>query len=181
MGGGVRSRISYAQENHLFHLLCEEGLLYMCMADEVFGRRLPFAFLEDTAQRFTAMHGRSAAQVLPRVLLIKALLSSVISHTALSGLPRPHSLTSPWLIHSHRRCAARRAVRRLTATTRRGCSQALPYECQASFAPIMAQQMAFFSSDEGADVMHRVRGEILDVKRGMVRSSCHAGDPQRAG
>ena len=35
----------------------------MCMADEVFGRRLPFAFLEDTAQRFTAMHGRAAAEV----------------------------------------------------------------------------------------------------------------------
>lgn len=49
-------------------------------------------------------------------------------------------------------------------------SQALPYECQASFAPIMAQQMTFFSSDEGADVMQRVRGASSRLSSVAVRT-----------
>eukprot|EP00241_Pyramimonas_parkeae_P008085 CAMPEP_0114236606 /NCGR_PEP_ID=MMETSP0058-20121206/6931_1 /TAXON_ID=36894 /ORGANISM="Pyramimonas parkeae, CCMP726" /LENGTH=176 /DNA_ID=CAMNT_0001348561 /DNA_START=235 /DNA_END=762 /DNA_ORIENTATION=- len=58
----VDSRLSYAQERHLFHLLCEDGLTYLCMADDDFGRRLPYAFLEDIQARFSAMQARNAAQ-----------------------------------------------------------------------------------------------------------------------
>jgi len=52
----VDSRVSYAQERHLFHLFCEDGIIYLCMADEGFGRRIPFSFLEDIHQRLTTAH-----------------------------------------------------------------------------------------------------------------------------
>lgn len=105
----VDSRLSYSQERHLFHLLCEDGLIFLCMADEVFGRRIPYVFLEDVQARFMAMHSRHA-------------------------------------------------------------TQALRYAFQEEFSPILAQQMEYFSTDDNADTVSRVRGEILDVKRGMVEN-----------
>ncbi|KAF9896845.1 hypothetical protein BX616_006654, partial [Lobosporangium transversale] len=43
---------------YLFHYVCEDGLTYMCMADDTFGRRVPFAFLQDIKQRFLEQYGR---------------------------------------------------------------------------------------------------------------------------
>eukprot|EP00242_Pyramimonas_sp_CCMP2087_P014010 CAMPEP_0198211830 /NCGR_PEP_ID=MMETSP1445-20131203/25367_1 /TAXON_ID=36898 /ORGANISM="Pyramimonas sp., Strain CCMP2087" /LENGTH=183 /DNA_ID=CAMNT_0043886173 /DNA_START=172 /DNA_END=720 /DNA_ORIENTATION=+ len=103
----VDSRVSYAQERHLFHLLCEDGIIYLCMADEGFGRRIPFAFLEDIQAKFTVKHGR-------------------IATVAGEG------------------------------------------DLQDVFGPTLAQQMDYFSNDEYADKITQVRGEIMDVKRGMV-------------
>ena len=37
------------QDQHMFHIACERGLIFLCMADEAFGRRIPFAFLEACA------------------------------------------------------------------------------------------------------------------------------------
>jgi vesicle-associated membrane protein 7 len=38
--------------------------VFLCMADEPFGRRVPFAFLEEIKSRFTAAYGASAATAL---------------------------------------------------------------------------------------------------------------------
>jgi vesicle-associated membrane protein 7 len=54
------TRVSYAQEGQLFHVLVAEGITFLCMADEPLGRRLPFAFLEDVRQRFLDEHGSGA-------------------------------------------------------------------------------------------------------------------------
>jgi len=35
----------------------DDGITYLCMADEEFGRRIPFAFLEDIKNRFRATYG----------------------------------------------------------------------------------------------------------------------------
>ena len=32
---------------HVFHYVVEDSITYLCMADEDFKRRIPFAFLED--------------------------------------------------------------------------------------------------------------------------------------
>jgi len=45
---------------HLFHYIAENGLVFMCMADEEFGRRVPFAFLEDISKRFKTAYGERA-------------------------------------------------------------------------------------------------------------------------
>ncbi|KAF8980725.1 hypothetical protein BGZ46_003762, partial [Entomortierella lignicola] len=38
-----------------------DGLTYMCMADDSFGRRIPFAFLQDIKEKFLAQYGRERA------------------------------------------------------------------------------------------------------------------------
>lgn len=42
---------------HIFHYIVDDGITYLCMADEEFGRRIPFAFLEDIKNRFRATYG----------------------------------------------------------------------------------------------------------------------------
>jgi len=51
------SRMSYVYDRHLFHCMVQDGLTYLCMADEEFGRRVPFTFLEDIKNRFKATYG----------------------------------------------------------------------------------------------------------------------------
>ncbi|KAG0051439.1 hypothetical protein BGZ83_003777 [Gryganskiella cystojenkinii] len=55
------SKLTYVYDRYLFHYICEDGLTYMCMADDTFGRRIPFAFLQDIKERFLAQYGRERA------------------------------------------------------------------------------------------------------------------------
>ena len=57
-------RQSYTQDRHLFHILTEEGLTFLCMSDEGMGRRVPFAFLEEIRSRFTQAYGSAALTAL---------------------------------------------------------------------------------------------------------------------
>ncbi|KAF9141948.1 Vesicle-associated membrane protein [Mortierella sp. GBA39] len=55
------SKLTYVYDRYLFHYICEDGLTYMCMADDSFGRRIPFAFLQDIKEKFLAQYGRERA------------------------------------------------------------------------------------------------------------------------
>jgi len=55
------SRMSYVYDQHVFHYIVSGGLVYMCMADEAFGRRLPFVFLEEINRRWTIRYGDMGA------------------------------------------------------------------------------------------------------------------------
>lgn len=59
-----RSRVSYSQDRHLFHVLISAGITYLCMADEAFGRRAPFSYLDEVRSRFLGMYGAAAASAL---------------------------------------------------------------------------------------------------------------------
>ncbi|RKP08683.1 Longin-like domain-containing protein [Thamnocephalis sphaerospora] len=50
------SKLTYVYDRYLFHYVCQDGIVYLCMADDSFGRRIPFAFLEDLKTRFTALY-----------------------------------------------------------------------------------------------------------------------------
>jgi len=59
----TNSKMSYVYERHIFHYQVDDYITYLCMADEEFGRRIPFAFLEDLKERFKATYadrGKSA-------------------------------------------------------------------------------------------------------------------------
>lgn len=43
--------------SHIFHCVVDDGLVYLCMTDEEFPRRIPFAFLDDIKNRFRAAYG----------------------------------------------------------------------------------------------------------------------------
>ena len=47
-------KLSYVYDQYVFHYVCDDGLLYLCMCDEdpARKRRIPFAFLDDIKRRF---------------------------------------------------------------------------------------------------------------------------------
>ncbi|KAN0036517.1 hypothetical protein ACTFIV_001815 [Dictyostelium citrinum] len=51
------TKMSYVYEKYIFHYLVSDTLTYLCMADEEFGRRIPFTFLDDVKNRFKSMYG----------------------------------------------------------------------------------------------------------------------------
>ncbi|KAF9963273.1 Vesicle-associated membrane protein [Mortierella alpina] len=55
------SKMTYVYDRYLFHYICEDGLTYMCMADDSFDRRIPFAFLQDIKHKFLEQYGRERA------------------------------------------------------------------------------------------------------------------------
>ncbi|KAG2445134.1 hypothetical protein HYH02_008602 [Chlamydomonas schloesseri] len=56
------TRVSYTQERFMFHVMVSDGITYMAVAEEGFGRRIPFAFLDDVRGRFVAMYGAAAKE-----------------------------------------------------------------------------------------------------------------------
>jgi vesicle-associated membrane protein 7 len=61
---GGDTRASYSQERHIFHILRLGGIIYLCMVNDAFGRRIPFAFLEEISTRFSKTYGRVAQTAL---------------------------------------------------------------------------------------------------------------------
>jgi len=51
------SKMSYVYDRHIFHYIVFDGLIFLCMADQDFGRRIPFSFLEDLKNRFKSTYG----------------------------------------------------------------------------------------------------------------------------
>jgi vesicle-associated membrane protein 7 len=53
----VNEKRSYVYNRHIFHYIVEDGLVYLCMADEEMSRRIPFAFLIDIKGRWKSAYG----------------------------------------------------------------------------------------------------------------------------
>lgn len=54
------SRLCFSQDRYIFHVLRADRLTFLCMANDTFGRRIPFAYLEDIHMRFMKNYGRVA-------------------------------------------------------------------------------------------------------------------------
>ncbi|KAJ4978816.1 hypothetical protein NE237_009596 [Protea cynaroides] len=54
------SRLCFSQGRYIFHILRSDGLTFLCMANETFGRRIPFSYLEDSHMRFMKNYGKVA-------------------------------------------------------------------------------------------------------------------------
>lgn len=52
--------MTYVYDNYVFHYIVEGGICYLCMSDELNKHRVPYAFLTDLQQRFTAEYGSEA-------------------------------------------------------------------------------------------------------------------------
>mmetsp|Transcript_15700 Transcript_15700/g.63227 ORF Transcript_15700/g.63227 Transcript_15700/m.63227 type:complete len:249 (+) Transcript_15700:257-1003(+) len=55
-------KMSYVYDQYIFHYVCHDHILYLCMCDDPTSskRRVPFNFLEDIRQRFVATYGDQA-------------------------------------------------------------------------------------------------------------------------
>ncbi|CAL9068574.1 vesicle-associated membrane protein 714-like [Musa acuminata AAA Group] len=58
------SRLCFSQDRYIFHVLRSDGITFLCMANETFGRRVPFLYLEDIHMRFMKNYGRVAHSAL---------------------------------------------------------------------------------------------------------------------
>ncbi|KAH1225197.1 Vesicle-associated membrane protein 714 [Glycine max] len=54
------SRLCFSQDRYIFHILRSDGITYVCMANDTFGRRIPFSYLEDIQMRFMKNYSRVA-------------------------------------------------------------------------------------------------------------------------
>lgn len=57
-------KMSYVYDNHVFHYIVENRIIYLCMCDETDKRRIPFSFLEDVKQLFTEQFGEHAQKAI---------------------------------------------------------------------------------------------------------------------
>lgn len=53
------AKCTYVYDRYLFHYMREDGIVYLCMGDEAFGRRIPFAFLSQVQRDFAPFKQRS--------------------------------------------------------------------------------------------------------------------------
>ncbi|KAG6488539.1 hypothetical protein ZIOFF_049782 [Zingiber officinale] len=58
------SRLCFSQDRYIFHVLRSDGITFLCMANDTFGRRVPFLYLEDIHMRFMKNYGRVAHSAL---------------------------------------------------------------------------------------------------------------------
>ncbi|KAM0939791.1 putative Longin domain, v-SNARE, coiled-coil domain-containing protein [Dioscorea sansibarensis] len=63
-GSEPDSRMSFSQDRYIFHVLRSDGITFICMANDTFGRRIPFSYLEDIHMRFMKNYGRVALSAL---------------------------------------------------------------------------------------------------------------------
>uniref|UniRef100_A0A7S2UV86 V-SNARE coiled-coil homology domain-containing protein n=1 Tax=Fibrocapsa japonica TaxID=94617 RepID=A0A7S2UV86_9STRA len=52
------AKMSYVYDQYVFHYVVEDGITYLCMAEESDRRRLPFTFLDEIKNRFLAQYGQ---------------------------------------------------------------------------------------------------------------------------
>ncbi|KAH0471081.1 hypothetical protein IEQ34_000804 [Dendrobium chrysotoxum] len=104
------SRLCFSQDRYIFHVLKADGLIFLCMANDTFGRRIPFAYLEDIHMRFMKNYGR-------------------VAHSALA------------------------------------------YAMNDEFARVLHHQMEYFSSNQTADTLNRLRGEVSEASISLMKSN----------
>ncbi|KMT04908.1 hypothetical protein BVRB_7g170750 [Beta vulgaris subsp. vulgaris] len=54
------SRLCFSQDRYIFHIYRADGLSFLCMANDTFGRRIPFSYLEEIHMRFMKNYGKIA-------------------------------------------------------------------------------------------------------------------------
>ncbi len=98
----VKLKRNTSTKRHYFHYAAGDGLIFLCMCDEQFPRRIAFGFLEDIKNRFLAVYKTSFKDALPfamneefsRVLqrqMVRVFLSKFVS-------PLPALLACPFCV-----------------------------------------------------------------------------------
>jgi vesicle-associated membrane protein 7 len=59
------AKLTYTHASYLFHYVCEDGIVYLCITDDDFQRSTAFAFLDDVKTRFVKQYGTRAQTALP--------------------------------------------------------------------------------------------------------------------
>ncbi|CRK93103.1 CLUMA_CG006486, isoform A [Clunio marinus] len=58
-------KLTYTHGNYLFHYICADKLIYMCITDDEFERSRAFLFLTEIKKKFLSTYGLTAATAIP--------------------------------------------------------------------------------------------------------------------
>jgi len=58
-------KLTYSQGPYLFHYICEDRIIYMCISDDDFQRSRAFLYLNEIKRRFQAGYGQGVQTALP--------------------------------------------------------------------------------------------------------------------
>ncbi|XP_016424816.1 vesicle-associated membrane protein 7-like [Sinocyclocheilus rhinocerous] len=59
------NRLTYSHGSYLFHYICHERIVYLCITDDEFERSRAFGFLNEVKKRFQTTYGSRAQTALP--------------------------------------------------------------------------------------------------------------------
>ena len=59
------NKLTYSHGNYLFHYICQDRIVYLCITDDDFERSRAFSFLNEVKKRFQTTYGSSAQTALP--------------------------------------------------------------------------------------------------------------------
>ncbi|XP_041051505.1 vesicle-associated membrane protein 7 isoform X2 [Carcharodon carcharias] len=59
------NKLTYSHGNYLFHYICQERIIYLCITDDDFERSRAFTFLNEIKRRFQTTYGSRAQTALP--------------------------------------------------------------------------------------------------------------------
>ncbi|OXB58695.1 hypothetical protein ASZ78_016867 [Callipepla squamata] len=59
------NKLTYSHGNYLFHYICQDRIIYLCITDDDFERSRAFSFLNEIKKRFQTTYGSRAQTALP--------------------------------------------------------------------------------------------------------------------
>ncbi|DAA13239.1 TPA: vesicle-associated membrane protein 7-like [Bos taurus] len=59
------NKLTYSHGNYLFHYICQDRIVYLCITDDDFERSRAFNFLNEIKKRFQTTYGSRAQTALP--------------------------------------------------------------------------------------------------------------------
>uniref|UniRef100_A0A673KPI5 Vesicle-associated membrane protein 7-like n=1 Tax=Sinocyclocheilus rhinocerous TaxID=307959 RepID=A0A673KPI5_9TELE len=59
------NKLTYSHGSYLFHYICHERIVYLCITDDEFERSRAFGFLSEVKKRFQTTYGSRAQTALP--------------------------------------------------------------------------------------------------------------------
>ncbi|XP_051825170.1 vesicle-associated membrane protein 7 isoform X2 [Antechinus flavipes] len=59
------NKLTYSHGNYLFHYICQDRIVYLCITDDDFERSRAFSFLNEIKKRFQTTYGSRAQTALP--------------------------------------------------------------------------------------------------------------------
>lgn len=59
------NKLTYSHGSYLFHYICHDRIIYLCITDDDFERSRAFTFLSDVKKRFQTTYGSRAQTALP--------------------------------------------------------------------------------------------------------------------
>uniref|UniRef100_A0A8C4XA95 Vesicle-associated membrane protein 7 n=1 Tax=Erpetoichthys calabaricus TaxID=27687 RepID=A0A8C4XA95_ERPCA len=76
------NKLTYSHGNYLFHYICQDRIIYLCITDDNFERSRAFNFLNEIKRRFQTTYGSRAQTALPYAMNseFSSLLDAQMKH-----------------------------------------------------------------------------------------------------